>query len=126
MNHLKTFESFSKINEEEEIIGLLKKGPIQRAVSKFKEDNEEDFLALKEAEKKGGGELKDIQLKLNKKLLEFKRGEMRQILSNTSDLSTANRELSDIINNIKADDTRSTFQKLGSGSSGGFFGDKKK
>lgn len=128
LRYLKTFESFSPevINEEELIGDLFKKGPISKAVSKFKEDYKENFIELKEAEKEGGERLKKIQDILNKKLIEFKRGEMRKLLTDQSDFNTAGRELSDIINNIKSVDKRSTLQKLGSGSSGGFPGSEKR
>ena len=128
LKYLKTFESFSPvlINEEELIGDLFKKGPISKAVNKFKEDNKEAFLKLKDAEKIGGKDLKSIQDILNKKLIDFKRGEMRKLLPDQSDFNTAGREIGDIINNINANDKRSTFQKVGSGASSGFPGREKK
>ena len=124
LKHLKTFESFSSetINEEEIIGNLFGKNPISKAVAKFKEDNKEYFTELSAAEKVGGEKLKNIQDVLNKKLLEFKKNELRKLLPDQSDFNTAGREISDIINNIKANDKRSTLQKIGSGSSGGFPG----
>ncbi len=128
LKYLKTFESFSPdvINEEELIGDLFKKGPISKAVNKFKEDNKESFNELKEAEKTKGSKLKSIQDILNKKLLEYKKGEMKRILTNQSDFNTAGRELSNLINNIRSNDKRSILQKVGSGVSGGFPGSERK
>lgn len=127
LKYLKTFESFSPevINEEEIIGDLFKKSPISKAVDKFKEENKDDFAKLRNAEKSGKG-LQEIQSILNKKLLEFKKNEMKDLLKDPSDFNTASRELSDLINNIKANDKRSTLQRIGSGISGGFPGAEKR
>ncbi len=128
LKYLKTFESFSPgaINEEELIGDLFKKGPISKVVNKFKEENKESFDELKEAEKAKGDKLKKIQDILNRKLLEFKRGEMKRLLPDQSDFNTAGRELSDLINNVKANDKRGALQKVISGASGGFPGRESK
>jgi hypothetical protein len=127
LKYLKTFESFSidVVNEEEIIGDLFKKGPISKAVAKFKEDNKEDFSKLKEAEKSGKN-LKEIQSILNKKLIEYKKSELKNLLTDRSDFNTASRELNDIINNITPNDTRTSMQKIGSGVSGGFPGHEKR
>lgn len=124
MKHIKTFESFSQVNEEE-IFGKIFGGEISKAVSNFTLINKEKFDELKVAEKVGGDRLRKIQSELMKKLQEYK-PKLRKDLKDQSDFNTAIREISDKIKNIDPDDKRTTFQKISGGASGGFPGGKSK
>ena len=124
MKHIKTFESFSQVNEEE-IFGKIFGGEISKAVSNFTLINKEKFDELKVAEKVGGDRLRKIQSELMKNLQEYK-PKLRKVLKDQSDFNTAIREISDKIKNINPDDKRTTFQKISGGASGGFPGGKSK
>ena len=125
MRHIKTFESFSQVNEEEIFGKIFGGGEISKAVSNFTLDNKEKFDELKVAEKVGGDRLRKVQSELMKKLQEYK-PKLRKILKDQSDFNTAIREISDKIKNINPDDKRTTFQKISGGASGGFPGGKSK
>lgn len=124
MKNIKTFESFSRVNEEE-IFGKIFGGEISKAVSNFILINKEKFDELKAAEKVGGDRLRKIQSELMKSLQEYK-PKLRKDLNDRSDFNTAVREISDKIKNIDPDDKRTTFQKIIGGASGGFPGGKSK
>lgn len=124
MKHLKTFESFSQVNEEE-IFGKLFGDKIEKEVTNFINSNKDDFDELKAAEKEKGERLKKIQTQLLKKLQDHK-PKLKNALKDVSDVNTAVRELTDKIKNIDPEDTRTTIQKLASGASGGFPGGKAK
>lgn len=129
--HLKSFESFSQtdINEEITFKDIKDKfsGPISKAINKFKSDNSKLMSELKLAEKKGGQELMDVQKKLNDKLAEYKKDLISKMkeggeIDNINDINVVNKNLRDIINNINPKDKRSFMQKLGTGTSSGMPG----
>lgn len=130
--HLKSFESFSQTDINEEIISLKDirdkfSGPISKAINKFKSDNSSLMSELKLAEKKGGQELMGVQKKLNDKLAEYKKDLISKMkedgeIDNINDINVVNKNLSDVINNINPKDKRSFMQKVGSGAGAGMPG----
>lgn len=130
--HLKSFESFSQTDINEEIISFKDikdklSGPISKAISKFKSSNSDLMSELKSAEKKGGQDLIDVQKKLNDKLAEYKKELISNMkkdgaIDNMNDINVVTKNLKDIINNINPKDKRSFMQKIGAGAGAGMPG----